>query len=68
MLCIKCGDDVEDRRAKLGIKLCLICGEAAAKAARKSWTIAPMHKSNYMLITNRNDLIGLNNKGGNNRT
>jgi hypothetical protein len=23
-----------------------------------------MHKSNYMLITNRADLIGLNNKGG----
>jgi ribosomal protein L37AE/L43A len=68
MQCIKCGDDVEDRRASLGIKLCLTCGDAAAKVARKSWTIAPMHKSNYVLVTNRNDLIGLNNKGGQNRT
>jgi len=23
-----------------------------------------MHKSNYMLITNRDDLLGINNKGG----
>ena len=28
-------------------------------------TIAPMHKSNYVVITNREDLKGLNNKGGN---
>lgn len=26
--------------------------------------VAPMHKSNYMLITQRSDLQGLNNKGG----
>jgi hypothetical protein len=26
--------------------------------------VAPMHKSNYMLITNTDDLVGLNNKGG----
>ena len=68
MQCIKCGDDVDDRRVKLGIKLCLACGDAAAIAARKKWTIAPMHKSNYMLVTNRADLIGMNNKGGQNRT
>ncbi len=30
----------------------------------KMYTVAPMHKSNYMLITNRDDLKGLNNKGG----
>lgn len=68
MQCIKCGENVKDRRASLGIKLCLTCGDEAAKAARKKWTIAPLHKSNYILVTNRNDLIGMNNKGGNNRT
>jgi hypothetical protein len=35
-----------------------------AKEVRKSWTVAPMHKSNYMLITDTNDLKGINNKGG----
>jgi len=62
--CTECGDDVPKARVKLGYDLCLKCGEAAAKAARRSWCIAPMHKSNYMLVTNKDDLIGLNNKGG----
>jgi len=26
--------------------------------------VAPMHKSNYMLFTNKTDLKGINNKGG----
>jgi hypothetical protein len=38
------------------------CGEEASRHTRR--TIAPMHKSNYMLITNLDDLKGLNNKGG----
>lgn len=68
MDCINCGDQIEDRRAALNIKLCLSCGETAAKVARKSWTIVPLHKSNYVLVTNRNELIGMSNKGGQNRT
>ena len=62
--CSYCGDDVEPRRWALGYKVCLFCGEQAAKAERASWCIAPMHKSNYVLITDRRDLHGLNNKGG----
>jgi hypothetical protein len=27
-------------------------------------TIVPMHKSNYMMITDMEDLKGINNKGG----
>jgi hypothetical protein len=38
------------------------CGEKMAKAVKR--TVVPMHKSNYMLITNPDDLIGINNKGG----
>jgi hypothetical protein len=38
------------------------CGEQQAQ--RVKHTVAPMHKSNYMLISNHEDLIGLNNKGG----
>lgn len=61
-LCIKCGDHVLDARYRLGYQTCLKCGEAIAKETKH--TIAPMHKSNYMVITNREDLKGLNNKGG----
>ena len=62
-LCIKCGDHVLDARYRLGYSTCLKCGEVIAKETKH--TIAPMHKSNYMVITNREDLKGLNNKGGN---
>ena len=62
-LCVKCGDHVLHARYKLGYTTCLKCGEVVAKETKH--TIAPMHKSNYMVITNREDLKGLNNKGGN---
>jgi ribosomal protein L37AE/L43A len=61
-LCIKCGDHVLHARYRLGYTTCLKCGEAIAKETKH--TIAPMHKSNYMVITNQEDLKGLNNKGG----
>lgn len=64
MNCIHCDDDIDPRRAALGYKLCLFCGEAAAREERKGWTIAPLHKSNYMLLTSKEDLKGINNKGG----
>ena len=62
-LCVKCGDHVLQARYRLGYTTCLKCGEVIAKETKH--TIAPMHKSNYMVITNREDLKGLNNKGGN---
>lgn len=62
-LCTTCyGGYVQHKRIKLGYTTCLPCGEQQAKQVKH--TIAPMHKSNYMLITNRDDLKGLNNKGG----
>ncbi len=61
-LCVKCGDHVLQARWRLGYIHCLRCGEEIAK--QKKHTIAPMHKSNYVVITNRQDLQGLNNKGG----
>lgn len=62
--CRTCGDDVSQPRWELGYRLCLFCGEDAARAERAGWCIAPMHKSNYMLMTSREDLQGINNKGG----
>ena len=63
-LCRTCGDPILPV-ARAALKAtCLPCGEHSAVQARKSWCVAPMHKSNYMLITNRADLLGINNKGG----
>ena len=62
--CPQCRGPVDPRRVALGRRLCLPCGEEHARQERQSWTIAPLHKSNYMLLTSREDLKGINNKGG----
>lgn len=62
--CRVCGAPINPQRQNLGYSMCPPCGEDNAKAQRASWCIAPMHKSNYTLITNMADLVGLNNKGG----
>ena len=59
-ICAECGEPYSIRRAAMGYKLCLVCGETHARQQRH--TIAPMHKSNYVLITNRADLRGINSK------
>lgn len=60
--CKLCGEPYELERMKLGYAVCLDCGDEIAKD--KTYTVAPMHKSNYVAIFDRSDLIGLNNKGG----
>ena len=62
--CWGCGEDVDVKRWERGIRVCHACGDAEAERQRKSWCVAPMHKSNYMLVTREEDLVGLNNKGG----
>jgi ribosomal protein L37AE/L43A len=60
--CLICGAEVNHERWRIGYKMCMSCGESAARATTR--TVAPMHKSNYVLITDLADLRGLNNKGG----
>ena len=60
--CISCDKEYPTKRQKLGYNTWLLCGEREAVQVR--YTIAPMHKSNYMLITNLDDLRGINSKGG----
>ena len=65
--CSCCGETVDSRRAALLIKdgkpvLCLTCGEEQAR--RVHFTIVPMHKGHYFPAFNREDLKGINNKGG----
>ena len=62
--CRICGDYLVKDRWMLGYRLCLLCGEEQARQERASWCVAPMHKSNYILITDKDLLEGLNNKGG----
>lgn len=59
-----CLDLIHPARYALGYKFCLACGDREAVRQRKLWCVAPMHKSNYLLITDKQDLTGLNNKGG----
>jgi hypothetical protein len=60
----ECGEEIHPKRLALGYNVCLQCGDKLALQERKQWCIAPMHKSNYTLVTDRRDLHGLNNKGG----
>lgn len=60
--CRLCGDEFPTARWALGYKWCKGCGEIVAKQVVR--TIVPMHKSNYFLCTDMNDLKGINNKGG----
>jgi hypothetical protein len=60
--CIACSADVPPARWILGYHYCKPCGESQAKQARKSWTVAPLNKSNYMLFTDASLLKQLNPK------
>ena len=61
-ICSRCGETFSPKRANAGYHLCMVCGEETAR--ERKHTIAPMHKSNYMLFTDLEDLKGINNKGG----
>lgn len=60
--CDRCGASLNPIRYDLGYTTCMPCGERMARQRRH--TIVPMHKSNYIVVTNREDLKGINNKGG----
>lgn len=63
-VCAVCEEPYQPARAALGYTTCTKCGDKAATAARKNWTVAPLHKSNYQLITDTTLLTGINNKSG----
>ena len=58
--CNKCGDDYPDARHNLGYRTCLSCGDAVARTIRH--LSAPLNKSNYVVISDLNDLKQLNPK------
>jgi len=56
------GLTITDPEEKKKYFTCLPCGEEQARAVKH--TVVPMHKSNYVPMFNRQDLKGINNKGG----
>jgi hypothetical protein len=60
--CKRCDEPILPVGRRAISHLCLDCGENESKKRR--FTVAPMHKSNYMLFSDLEDLKGINNKGG----
>jgi hypothetical protein len=60
----KCSQPIDEQRLSLGYLTCLICG--AKEASKRKFTVVPMPKSNYILVTDLSLLKGLNSshKGG----
>ena len=65
--CVRCGDEYPigrwhaNKESKVHRERCEPCADSLPPPIR---TVANLHKSNSILITNRADLIGINNKGG----
>ena len=60
--CHVCGESYSQRRAALGYRTCLDCGDKAAAEERTSWTITCTAKGHYTRITNKEELKCLNQK------
>jgi hypothetical protein len=54
--------EVSAPRLSRGALDCDDCAEITAR--KRKFTVLPMHKSNYQVPANRDELIGFNNKGG----
>jgi hypothetical protein len=48
-MCRCCGETFPDERKVLGYSVCLVCGDELAH--ERKHTIAPLNKSNYILVT-----------------
>jgi len=60
--CIECGIPYQHERKAIGYDTCTSCGDEDARLVKH--TIVPMHKSNYVVVSDKADLKGINNKGG----
>ena len=62
LTCRSCGEDtLHPERYNIGYNYCMDCGDFRAREERAGWCIAPIaHKQGATLVTNRNDLKGLN--------
>lgn len=56
----RCGEQIEEERYNLGHFICTDCGEERAK--RKLYTVVPLNKGSYIVLTNKEELKTLNPK------
>lgn len=59
-ICIDCGTTYDVRRRLLGYRVCMDCGEEAARQVVHC--VVPLHKGNYTVISRKSDLLHLNQK------
>lgn len=57
-MCVECGESYARARRDLGYHTCVSCGEEAAR--KRKHCIVPMPKSNYIVVTDPEILLGLN--------
>ena len=51
-VCVVCADFFAAARRRAGYRMCLVCGEEAARDERKSWTvITTYNKGAYQFVT-----------------
>jgi hypothetical protein len=60
--CRLCGSQIDPPKRRLITSLCMPCGEVEARKVKHC--IVPMHKSNYVVVRDRDLLTGVNQKGG----
>ena len=60
LTCFECDAEINPKRHALGYNTCLSCGEILAQEVK--FCVVPMHKSNYVVVSRKSDLIGINNK------
>jgi hypothetical protein len=59
MWCVKCHmEAVATKRHEAGYITCLRCGEDDAR--KRKFCVVPMHKSNYVVVSDKNLLLCLN--------
>ena len=58
--CKDCGEEYNYARYQIGYGTCMECGEAQAR--KVIHCTVPLHKSSYVVITNKADLLHLNQK------
>lgn len=64
-VCPACGNTFSAARWDAGYHICMDCGEAEARLVKRC--VVPMPKSNYILVTDRELLVGLNSSHKGNR-
>ena len=60
--CVRCLKVIHPiGRVAAGYTTCITCGDAISRSTTRC--VVPMHKGNYVLVSRKEDLVGINTKG-----